>query len=114
MPINTAKKANSTAARRCTIRNFTLVPSLTCGIICRLAVHDRGDAGQEVVDHLYETCVPLSKNLPQRPRRVNRREYLYDLAISDPGRPPSLCPQLRTALERRWSGAETGWPYPLR
>jgi hypothetical protein len=29
-----AKKASSTAARRCIIKNFTLVPFLTCGTIC--------------------------------------------------------------------------------
>jgi len=35
---------------------------------------------------------------------------IHKLAISGSGRSPSLYPQLRTALERRWSGAETGWP----
>ena len=34
MPSSMAKKASSTAARRRVIRNFTLVPSLTCGTIC--------------------------------------------------------------------------------
>jgi hypothetical protein len=33
---------------------------------------------------------------------------IHKLAISGSGRSPSLCPQLRTALQRRWSGAETG------
>src|SRR6476646_5005036 len=60
-PINRAKKANSTAARRCTIRNFNLcslcpaglcsclpapsVPSVISGVDRRCAVHDLGDAG---------------------------------------------------------------------
>src|SRR6266576_1663861 len=86
MPSSMAKKASSTAARRCIIRNFTLIPSLTCGTICpppgpsvheashlradrRLAVHDRGDAGQEVLDHLYETCVPPVREPAATPPR---------------------------------------------
>jgi len=131
MPINRAKKANSTAARRCTIRNFTLVPSLTCGIICSPSSH-------RSVRRRITRWPPACRSRPWRCGPGSSRSLIRDLRLPcprtcrnapKPGEPPwisirprhfrprsaaSLCPQLRTALERRWSGAETGWQYPLR
>src|SRR5205807_1234866 len=53
MPTSKAKKASSTAARRCVIRNFTLVPSLTCRTMCPppspSVMQPRGDDDVEII-----------------------------------------------------------------
>jgi hypothetical protein len=71
----------------------------------RLAVHDLADAGQEVLDHLYETCVPLSENLPQRrhaggPASISTRPRHFRLqSVTVPV--PTIKNSAEAALERR-------------